>query len=147
MSDDNGARSEVAAGQALPELTIAVGTEPMKTMAAILQDSNPIHFDVESVRAVGLGDRVVNQGPINVGYVLNMLAAWAGGADRVRRLKVRFLANVFAGDEVVAGGQVTGVRTEPGRSGGEERLADCDVWLDVTGGDRALAGTATVDLT
>jgi acyl dehydratase len=129
----------VAEGTELPELVVAVDTEKMKTMAVILRDSNPIHWDVEAVKAIGMGDRVVNQGPINMAYVMNLLSDWAGGADRLRRFKVRFLANVLAGDTVRAGGVVTAVREENG-----ERLADLDVWLDVDGGSRALAGVATV---
>ena len=113
----------------------------MKTMAVILRDSNPIHWDVESVKAIGMGDRVVNQGPINMAYVMNLLTDWAGGADRLRRFKVRFMANVLAGDTVRAGGTVTDMRDADG-----ERLADLDIWLDVVGGSRALSGTATVVL-
>jgi acyl dehydratase len=130
---------DVAEGTELPELVVAVDTEKMKTMAVILRDSNPIHWDVEAVKAIGMGDRVVNQGPINMAYVMNLLSDWAGGADRLRRFKVRFMANVLAGDTVRAGGTVTAVREENG-----ERLADLDVWLDVDGGSRALAGVATV---
>jgi acyl dehydratase len=130
---------DVSAGTDLPELKVAVDTEKMKTMAVILRDSNPIHWDVDSVKDLGMGDRVVNQGPINMAYVMNMLTNWAGGAERLRRLKVRFLANVLAGDTVRAGGTVTGVREEGG-----EKLVDVDVWLDVDGGSRALSGIATV---
>jgi acyl dehydratase len=130
---------EITEGTELPELVVAVDTEKMKTMAVILRDSNPIHWDVEAVEVLGMGDRVVNQGPINMAYVMNLLSDWAGGADRLRRFKVRFLVNVFAGDTVRAGGTVTAIREENG-----ERLADVDVWLDVDGGLRALAGVATV---
>jgi acyl dehydratase len=131
--------TDVAVGTALPELVVEVDTEKMKTMAVILRDSNPIHWDVESVKAIGMGDRVVNQGPINMAYVMNLLTDWAGGADRLRRFKVRFMANVLAGDTVRAGGTVTDLRDADG-----ERLADLDIWLDVDGGARALSGTATV---
>lgn len=125
-------------GDALPELRIAsVDAERMKTMTLLLRDSNAIHFDVETVRAVGLGDRPVNQGPINLGYVLRMLAGWAGGDDRIRSFQSRFIANVFAGDEVVAGGTVTAV---------DGKRVECEVWLDHADGRRALHGSAIVDL-
>ncbi|MBW0105040.1 MaoC family dehydratase [Pseudonocardia sp. KRD-291] len=111
----------------------------MKTMAALLRDPNMIHLEPGEAARHGLGDRVVNQGPINMGYVQTMLARAAGGVDRVRATSFRFLANVHAGDRVVAGGTVTAVRQG---DGGEE--IDCEVWLDVTGGARALSGTATL---
>jgi acyl dehydratase len=128
-------------GDALPEWVVeSVDPEKMKLMAALLRDPNPIHLDIEAVRLVGLGERVVNQGPSNLGYVQNMLIVWVGGADRIRAMSMRFAANVFAGDRVVAGGRVAAVR---------EGLADCEVWLDAFrpgDGDpvRALSGTATV---
>jgi acyl dehydratase len=88
-----------------------------------------------------MGDRQVNQGPTNMAYVVNMLTAWIGDPGCLRRLQVRFLGNVFAGDRVSAGGVVTGVRTEAGTT-----LADLDVWLERSPEDRVLAGTATVAL-
>lgn len=135
-------------------MTVEVGTElpvrivekvdiaEMKTMAALLQDPNPIHWDPESTKSLGMGERTVNQGPINMAYVMNMLVAWADNdPSRLRGINLRFMANVFNGDKVTAGGTVTGVREVGG-----ERLADCEVWLDVEGSGRALSGTATVAL-
>lgn len=125
-----------------PRVVERVGIAEMKTMAALLQDPNPIHWDPAAVRALGMGERVVNQGPINMSYVMNALVAWVDNdTSRLRAIRLRFLANVFEGDRVEAGGTVTGVRDVNG-----ERLADCDVWLDVTGGSRALAGAAVVAL-
>ena len=133
---------EAQVGTEIPALVIeSVPAESMKTVAALLQDSNPIHFDVESVQALGMGDRVVNQGPNNMAYVVNMLSAWAGGPGRVRGLRVRFLGNVFAGDHLTARGTVKAVREEGG-----ERLADLDVWLERAEDDRVLDGTAVVAL-
>lgn len=132
----------VAPGTELPPFVVeSVPVEAMKTVAALLHDPNPIHFDLESVAALGIGDRQVNQGPTNMAYVVNMLTAWTGDPRCLRRLQVRFLGNVFAGDRVSAGGVVTGVRDHGG-----DRLADLDVWLERSPEDRVLAGTATVVL-
>ncbi|MEQ8716741.1 MAG: MaoC/PaaZ C-terminal domain-containing protein [Acidimicrobiales bacterium] len=129
----------VAVGDEIPELVIdPVDTEKMKTMAALLQDPNPIHWDVEVVKKLGMGDKAVNQGPNNWAYIGSMLAAWAGGDDKVRNMKVRFLDNVFAGDRVVAGGKVTAV---------EGDLVTCDVWLARDGDHPVVAGTAVVQMT
>jgi len=133
---------DVQVGLEIPPVVIdPVPAEPMKTVAALLHDSNPIHFDAGAVKALGMGDRVVNQGPNNMAYVVNMLADWAGGPGRVRGLRVRFLGNVFAGDRLTARGTVTGVREEGG-----ERFADLDVWLERAEDDRVLDGTAVVAL-
>lgn len=133
----------VAPGDNLPEWRLpAVSREKMKTMALVLDDPNPIHWDLDVVRGLGMGERPINQGPNNMAYVMNMLAAWSGDHARLRGLRVRFRANVLGDDEVVARGTVTALREEDGRT-----LADVDVELAVEGGAVALAGTATVDVT
>jgi len=127
------------AGAALGPLVVEhVDADAMKVLAVLLADPNPIHLDAEAARAAGLGDRPVNQGPANFGYVLTMLQRTAPGAA-IRDFRVRLLANVFAGDRVVADGRVESVE----EAGGERRLS-CAVWLDVDGGSRALEGTATL---
>jgi len=132
----------VEVGTELPPFVVdGVPVETMKTVAALLHDPNPIHFDADSVRTLGMGEKPVNQGPTNMAYVVNMLVAWAGDPAAVRALKVRFLGNVFAGDRVAARGVVTGVR-----EAGGERLVDLDVWLERAEDDRVLDGTATVAL-
>lgn len=130
----------VVPGMPLPAYELAeVPTEPMKTMALLLRDPNPIHFDRAAVADLGLGDRVINQGPTNMAYMVNMLVEWLDDPSAIRSLKLRFLDNVRGGDAIVAGGVVTGTASE-----GQDLVAQCDVWLDVVDGARALAGTATV---
>lgn len=133
---------KVEVGDALPVNEVLVELAPMKTMAAILGDPNPIHWDFRAVSALGMGDRPVNQGPLNMGYIQTMLARWAGGRDRFVDFQVRFLGNVLAGDTVRAGGSVTALREDPVHG----LVADCAVHLDVEGGSRALDGAATVRL-
>ncbi|MCY3963049.1 MAG: MaoC/PaaZ C-terminal domain-containing protein [bacterium] len=124
-------------GDELPRMAIeSVDAEKMKTMAALLADSNPIHWDVDTVKALGMGDQPVNQGPNNLGYVMNMLGDWAGGAERIQHIRVRFLDNVFAGDRLEAGGTVTSV--------GDDGAVSCDIWLARDGTHAVLAGTATL---
>ena len=93
---------DVSAGTPLPAWSPGpVNPEKMKIFAAIARDPNPIHWDRAAVAERGLGDRLINQGPINLGYVVNMLLAWTGPAS-LRELTVRFTSNVFDGDTVVA---------------------------------------------
>ena len=88
-------------------------------------DHSPGKRDVETLQALGMGDRPINQGPLNMGYVMNAVTAWAGGPDRLRRLRVRFLGNVLAGHHLRVRATVTALREEDG-----VRLADCDVVLE-----------------
>lgn len=133
---------DIEVGTNIPVFRIEhVDAEKMKTMAALLRDPNPIHFDLDTVRALGMGDRVVNQGPNNVGYVVNMLLAWLEDPAAIETVQVRFRGNVFAGDRLEAGGEITDIRSRDGI-----RTATCDVWLDRDDGTRVVSGSAVVKL-
>ncbi len=124
----------------IPSWTMAVvDAARMKTMAAILRDPYPVHWDRLANQAFGLGGRVINQGPLNLSYVANMLMDWSGPAS-IRRLTVSFGPPVLDGDHVIAGGRVTAVVDNDGES-----LAECDVWLE-RNGEHVVDGTAVVVL-
>ncbi|MCP5045030.1 MAG: MaoC family dehydratase [bacterium] len=132
---------KVTSGDEIPQWTLErVLPERMRTTAAIFRDPNPIHWDRAFASERGLEGRVVNQSPLNVGYVVNMLIAWAGPAC-LRRLRVEFPAPVFDEDRVTAGGRVKTICEQD--SG---RVAECDVWLDREDGTRAISGVAWVAL-
>ena len=114
-----------------------VDSARMKTMAAILRDPYPVHWDRAANEALGLGGRVINQGPLNLGYVVNMLLGCFGPTS-IRRLTVSFGRPVLDGDRVKASGRVTALSTHDGES-----RATCDVWLE-RDGERVLDGTAVV---
>lgn len=97
-----------------------VDPQRMKMMALLLGDPNPIHWDADLVRALGLGKSPINQGPVNLAYILNMIRT-AYPRSFVSRLDARLLGNVFAGDRVVAGGRtLVESPTE----------ITCEAWLD-----------------
>lgn len=124
-----------AVGDTLPPFVIEnVSPEAMKQWAVFLADPNPIHLDVEVVKAKGLGDKVINQGPANVAYMMNMLlAAFPGG--RIEAMDSRFLDNVYGGDTVIAKGIVTAI---------DGRRISCEFTLDVQGRGTVNSGTATI---
>ena len=67
-----------------------------------------------------------------------MLASWAGPGS-IKRLRIRFVANVFEGDHVEASGVVTAITGDS-----DEAFAECDVQLVRSNGDLVLTGTAVV---
>ena len=106
----------------------------MKQLAIFLADPNPIHLDVEVVKAKDLGDKVINQGPANVAYMMNMLMAAFPGC-RIESMDSRFLDNVYGEDKVVASGKITAI---------EDNRISCEFTLDVEGRGTVNSGTATV---
>jgi 3-hydroxybutyryl-CoA dehydratase len=132
-----------ATGDALgPHVVASVSADAMRGLAAVLQDPNAIHLEADVVRRLGLGDRVINQGPANCSYVVTMLRAAFPGAT-IRALSFQLLGNVFAGDRVVAAGRIEAVETGPD---GRVVQCHCRAWLDVDGGTRAVEATATIVL-
>ena len=129
--------SGVEVGHEIPPWAMdCVDAQRMKTMAAILRDPYEVHWDHEAVRPLGF-DRVINQGPLNLSYVANMLMAWQGPSC-IRRLNVRFTAPVFEEDALVARGVVTALDKLD-----DELRATCDVRLD-RGTEAVVVGTAVV---
>jgi acyl dehydratase len=137
-------------GDSIPEWIMeSVSAERMRTMAAILRDPNPLHWDREAVGNLlsgsetlpaDLGKRTINQGPLGLSYIVNMLHEWMG-PDCIKRLYMTFPKVVLDEDLVIARGTITALREENG-----EQLADCDVWLEHEDRGPLLEGRATVRL-
>ena len=124
-----------AVGDALPPFVVeSASPEAMKAWAVFLADPNPIHLDVDVVKAKGLGDRVINQGPMNVAFMINMLMAGFPGAT-IEAMDSRFLDNVYGGEQVTAQGLITAV---------EGNRISCEFTLDVDGRGPVNSGTATI---
>jgi 3-hydroxybutyryl-CoA dehydratase len=115
-----------------PFVIDSVSPEAMKEWSVFLADPNPIHLDAEVVRAMGLGDSVINPGPINIAYMMNMvLAAFPGGT--IESMESRFLNNVYGGDKAIANGEISKV---------EGNRIQCELSLEVEGRGVVNAGTA-----
>ncbi|MGE4426486.1 MAG: MaoC/PaaZ C-terminal domain-containing protein [Solirubrobacteraceae bacterium] len=124
-------------GELLPTVVVD-GVDParMLVVAALLDDPVPIHYDPAAAEAMGGAGRTVNQGPLALGYLGRMLREWTGDRAALRRLRCRLHANVFAGDRLECGGEVTAF--DP-RSG----ICAVAVWVRRDGSD-VLSGTAEV---
>ena len=130
-------------GDSIPQWVMpSVSPERMRTMAAILRDPNPLHWDRNAVDALplGLGKRTINQGPLGLSYMINMLHAWAG-PNCLRRIVMRFPQVVLDGEQVIARGTIRALREED-----SVPLADCNIWLEHEDRGVLLEGTASVAL-
>lgn len=119
----------------MPKVTV----ERMRTMAAILRDPNPVHWDMALVEKIGLGRRTINQGPLGLGYIINMLHSWMGPTC-LKRITMRFPNIVMNDDVVTAKGVIKNLQREEG-----VELAECKVWLE-RDGEQLLEGIAIVRL-
>lgn len=125
----------------IPPLVVeAVRIEDIRTVMDVMDDVNPVHVDEELVRRLGLPG-LVNQGPANVGYCVNMLLQWAGDPAALRRLAFRFLSISSPGDRLTAAGLV-----ETSRISDQGETIECAFWLEKDDGERVLDGTAELFL-
>ena len=132
-----GSPANAKVGDEIPPWDMPVVTrERMRTMAAILRDPNPVHWDAELVSNLPLdvGKRTINQGPLGLSYMINMLHTWSGPRS-VRRIYMTFPRVVLSEDHVTARGQVTAIH--------DDGAIDCDIWLE-RDGEKLLEGNATV---
>ena len=124
-------------GDALPPFVIpGASPDAMKHWSVFLADPNPIHLDLEVVKAKGLGDKRINQGPMNVAFMMNLLMAAFPGC-RIEAMDSRFLDNVYEGDHLAASGTVTAV---------DGKRVSCEFTLDVAGRGTVNSGTATISI-
>lgn len=131
-------RAAPAIGDVLQPLRIAsVSAADMHVWADLLRDPNPLHLDPQAVKAKGLGERVINQGPANLAYVITMLQKALPQA-RLCSIEARYVNNVFGGECVEAGAKVTAVEAGP--------RVTCEFWLNVESRGPALQGVAVLQL-
>jgi 3-hydroxybutyryl-CoA dehydratase len=112
----------------------------MKTLALLLADPNPIHFDPAAAKRLAGTDQPVNQGPATMALGVNMLLAAFPGAW-LASYRVRLLGLVLAQDSVEGGGTIAGREIVDG----QERVR-CQLHLEVPGRGRVLEGEAVLVL-
>lgn len=95
-------------GQKINEWSYHVKQENLNAWSKILNDPNPIHFDSETVKKIGLGDKCINQGPANITYIINAIF-YNFPKSRILSIKNRLNGNVFADDIVSISGKITKV--------------------------------------
>lgn len=85
----------------------AVTRKMMVQFAGAVQDFNPVHYDDEFARKLGLPSAIA-QGPLTVLLALDALVA-EHGADNVAAIQTRLKQPVFPGDQLQVRCDETGV--------------------------------------
>ena len=131
--------ASVAAGDKLAPLSRTVAQEQIDAYAEASGDHNPIHVDPEFALSVGLPGAIAH-GLLEMGILAEALTRWAGGAERLQSLSVRFSKPLVAGDTITCTGTVTAVDEAEG-------LATLEVEATSNRGERVLTnGRAVVRL-
>jgi acyl dehydratase len=100
--------AQVRPGDALPEVTETIERIDLVRYAGASGDFNPIHWNDEVARAVGLPG-VIAHGMYSMGVATRMITGWAGDPAAIRRLRVRFSSMIEPGQTLTAKGEVAEV--------------------------------------
>ena len=132
---------DVKEGQELPELkTGPVRGDSLMIMADMLQDPNPIHWNLEYAKSRGLKE-VIQQGTLNMVPFYSLLERWCGDSMYIKEVKCRFLGNVFKGDIVTTYGTVRSVV-----KGGVSTEIHVGMHQKNESGERTSEGTAIISI-
>lgn len=100
--------AQVRPGDVLPEVAQTIERMDLVRYAGASGDFNPIHWNEEVARAVGLPG-VIAHGMYSMGVTARMVTGWAGDPAAIKRLKVRFSAMIEPGQTLTAKGEVAEV--------------------------------------
>lgn len=129
----------VKVGDELTPLSRTVPQEQINAYAEASGDFNPIHVDADFARSVGLPGAIAH-GLLSMGILTQAIARWAGGAEHVESLEVRFSKPLLAGGTITCTGSVVAVDDAEG-------IATLEVEATSDRGERVLTnGRATVRL-
>ena len=133
--------SGVKIGDPLVSVERTVTQDGIGQYAEASGDFNPLHLDPEFAATTHYG-RVVAHGMLVLAYISDMMGRSFGGHwPESGRLKVRFRAPVYPGDQVTASGEVVKVSTEDGIV-----RVDCAVRCSRKDGEEVINGEASVTM-
>ena len=98
----------VEPGDPLPEVKETIERVDLVRYAGASGDFNPIHWNDEVARAVGLPG-VIAHGMYSMAIAARMATGWAGDPAALKRLRVRFSAMIRPGQTLTARGEVAEV--------------------------------------
>jgi acyl dehydratase len=125
-------------GSSLKNWEFLVSQESMDTWAKILDDPNPIHLDVNSVKSLGLGDKTINQGPANIAYIMNMLEQNFPNSQIIK-MNNKMTNSILEGELVNVSGQILNIKEKK-----SQLIISCTLKLTAEGGK--IAVISEVDL-
>jgi acyl dehydratase len=114
---------DVKVGEELPERSNVVDRAQLVQYAGASGDFNPIHWNEEFARRVGLPG-VISHGMFTMALVARLVGEWAGDPGAVERISVQFRKEVRPGEKVVARGRIV-------EKDEDSRAVRLELWAEV----------------
>ena len=112
-------------GHRLENWSFTVTQENMNLWAEILDDPNPIHLDVNSVKLLGLGEKTINQGHANIAYIINAIN-YNFPDSEIIKLNNKMTDSILEGDKITVSGQIDNIIEESNKL-----IINCQLQLNV----------------
>ena len=112
-------------GDRLENWSFTVTQENMNLWAEILDDPNPIHLDVNSVKSLGLGEKTINQGHANIAYIINAIN-YNFPDSEIIKLNNNMTDSILEGDKITVSGQIDNIIEESNKL-----IINCQLQLNV----------------
>ena len=112
-------------GDRLENWSFTVTQENMNLWAEILDDPNPIHLDVNSVKLLGLGEKTINQGHANIAYIINAIH-YNFPESEIIKLNNKMTDSILEGDKITVSGQIDNIIEESNKL-----IINCQLQLNV----------------
>jgi len=119
----------------IPSLEIDFSAERNKDYCELVNEINPLHFDLEYARALGYKDIVV-AGIFTASLFPKLITDWLGGQAVIEKMEVKFGSPAYLNDTVTYRGRVGKKVTKAGA----KRL-ECDVWSENAAAERLASAT------
>lgn len=129
--------SELTVGTLLPELSQTADLATSVRYAGASGDLNPLHYDPGFAAEVSPTGEPIAHGMYAMGLASRVLAAFAGGPQRVAELQVRFTRPWPLHTTATFGGKVTAL---------DDEHATVELWGRTEDGARILRGKGRIRL-
>ena len=131
---------DVEVGLELPPVVKDITLPQMAMYAAVCWDFMPLHYDSGTAQSLGFR-AAFTDGPMETAFLCQVVTKWAGIQGILKKISATYRVIVFPGDRLTCRGKVTGKYKE-----GDEMRVECEVWAENREGQRAVYGTAIVQL-
>jgi len=125
-------------GDSLENWNFTVIQENMDLWAEILDDPNPIHLDVNSVKLLGLGEKTINQGHANIAYIINAIN-YNFPESEIIKLNNKMTDSIVEGDKITVSGHIENILEK-----NKKIIITCQLQLNVGKGKVSVVSEADI---
>jgi len=142
---------DVEIGSEVTPLEKIATTRMLVQYAGASGDFNPLHYEDDFARNLGVGRPIVH-GLLKRAWLVNLMTDWIGSKGKLRKLSCRYrgvdyprkmktLDEPLDGDTWWCRGRVTRKFVE-----GEEYLVECEIWVENGNKEKTTTGSAVAAL-